>query len=86
MDKPTLVMIHGLVGSLRYFDPQARLSGATVIAEDLLGYGRQRDFPPDRLTLAAQADHLVDLHRAAERCERPARLVPRLQRGYIRRQ
>ncbi len=59
MDKPTLVMIHGLVGSLRYFDPQARLSGATVIAEDLLGYGRQRDFPPDRLTLAAQADHIA---------------------------
>ena len=59
MDKPTLVMIHGLVGSLDYFDPQARLSGATVIAEDLLGYGRQRDFPPDRLTLAAQADYVA---------------------------
>jgi pimeloyl-ACP methyl ester carboxylesterase len=59
MDKPTLVMIHGLVGSLRYFDPHTRLPGVNVVAEDLLGYGRHRDVPPQRLTLAAQAEHVV---------------------------
>jgi len=58
-DPPTLLMIHGLVGSLRYFDPQARLPRATVICEDLLGYGRHAGFPPDELTLAAQAEHVA---------------------------
>ncbi|HUU98354.1 MAG TPA: alpha/beta hydrolase [Phycisphaerae bacterium] len=59
MDKPTVIMVHGLVGSLRYFDLQARLGRATVVTEDLLGYGRQRDFPPDRLTLAVQAEYVA---------------------------
>lgn len=59
MGKPTLVMIHGLVGSLRYFDPQARLTGVSVVTVDLLGFGRHADVPPDRLTLAAQAEHVA---------------------------
>jgi pimeloyl-ACP methyl ester carboxylesterase len=58
MPKPTLIMIHGLVGSLRYFDPQAYLPDVCVIAEDLLGYGALADAPPQHLTLAAQADHV----------------------------
>jgi pimeloyl-ACP methyl ester carboxylesterase len=58
MDKPTLVMLHGLVGSLHYFDPQARLTGVSVVTVDLLGFGRHADVPPDRLTLAAQAEHV----------------------------
>lgn len=59
MDNPSLVMIHGLVGSLRYFNPQARMPDVRVIAEDLLGYGVLADVPPERLTLAAQADHVA---------------------------
>lgn len=58
-EPPTLLMIHGLVGSLRYFDPQAHLPRTTVITEDLLGYGRHAGFPPDELTLAAQAEHVA---------------------------
>jgi pimeloyl-ACP methyl ester carboxylesterase len=56
MENPTLIMIHGLVGSLHYFDPPARMPGISVITEDLLGYGRQSDVPPNRLTLAAHAE------------------------------
>ena len=59
MEQPTLLMIHGLVGSLHYFNPQGRLKGVTVVTEDLLGYGRLVDVPPGRLTLGAQADHVV---------------------------
>lgn len=59
MDRPTLFMIHGLVGSLYYFDPQARMAGVSVITEDLLGYGRHVDAPTDRLTLASQADYVA---------------------------
>ena len=61
MDRPTLLMIHGLVGSLHYFDPQARMPSVSVVTEDLLGYGRQIDVPLDRLTLGAQADHVARL-------------------------
>lgn len=59
MDQPTLLMIHGLVGSLHYFGPQARLGGVFVVTEDLLGYGRHVRVPSDRLTLAAQADYVT---------------------------
>jgi pimeloyl-ACP methyl ester carboxylesterase len=59
VDTPTLMMIHGLVGSLRYFNPQARMPNIRVIAEDLLGYGGLADVPPERLTLAAQADRVA---------------------------
>jgi pimeloyl-ACP methyl ester carboxylesterase len=59
MSRPTLVMIHGLIGSLQYFDPRKRLPGIRVMTEDLLGYGRHAAVPRDRLTLAAQADHIA---------------------------
>ncbi len=59
MNEPTLLMIHGIVGSLHYFDPQSRMPGVNVINEDLLGYGRYIDFGAERLTLAAQADHVA---------------------------
>jgi pimeloyl-ACP methyl ester carboxylesterase len=54
-----LVMIHGLVGSLRYFEPEKRLRNARVIAPDLLGYGEYQDAAPDSLTLHDQADHVI---------------------------
>lgn len=59
MYQSTLLMIHGLVGSLHYFDPQARMTDVSVVIPDLPGYGRQVEVPLDRLTLAAQADHVV---------------------------
>lgn len=53
------MLIHGLVGSLRYFDPQARLPQVEIVADDLLGYGRFTDTPAGQLTLAAQAEHVA---------------------------
>ncbi len=58
--KPPLVMIHGLIGSLDYFDPQSQISSAMVSAPDLRGYGSLRGVPVDSLTLAGQADHLIE--------------------------
>ena len=58
--KPTLVMIHGLIGSLAYFDPQSKIDSARVSTPDLRGYGSLRGVPADSLTLAAQVDHLVE--------------------------
>lgn len=59
MAKLTLVMIHGLVGSLDYFQPELRIVQGEVHTCDLLGYGRFRDAPSGRLTLSAQADHVA---------------------------
>ena len=59
MNNPRLVMVHGLVGSLHYFDPAARIGGARVQCCDLLGYGRYRNVDVAKLTLDAQADHLA---------------------------
>lgn len=59
MNKPRLLMIHGLVGSLDYFDPASRVSEARVETCDLLGYGSFREVGPARLSLATQAEHLA---------------------------
>ena len=59
MNKPRLLMIHGLVGSLDYFDPASRISEARVETCDLLGYGSFREVGPARLSLATQAEHLA---------------------------
>ena len=59
MDGPTLIMIHGLVGSLDYFDPQSRLPTVHVVTEDLLGYGMLADAPRNKLRLAEQANHIA---------------------------
>lgn len=60
MIQPLLVMIHGLVGSLRYFAPEQRITAARIAAWELLGYGSLRDIAADRLTLSAQVDYLAD--------------------------
>ncbi len=59
MGKPIVVMIHGLVGSLYYFDPRERISGAIVDTPDLLGYGRFRNAAATHLSIAEQAEHVV---------------------------
>ncbi len=56
---PTLVMVHGLLGSLDYFESAQRVVGAHVLTPDLLGYGCQRDADSRLLTLAGQADFLT---------------------------
>ncbi len=56
---PHLVLIHGLIGSLNYFDPQSRLTEAHIHTVDLLGYGTFRTHPMDKVTLAEQAQHVL---------------------------
>ncbi len=60
MTEPTVViMIHGLVGSLEYFHPAARIRRAEVRTIDLLGYGDFQNVAGDRLTLHQQAEHVA---------------------------
>ena len=58
-ERPTLVLIHGLVGSLDYFAPAERIPEARVLAPDLLGYGSRREVPTEDLSLAAQAERVA---------------------------
>jgi pimeloyl-ACP methyl ester carboxylesterase len=58
MGKPQLVMVHGLIGTLDYFDPASRIRRASVRCCELLGYGELRAPSAETLTLEAQADHL----------------------------
>ncbi|MDB5819161.1 MAG: alpha/beta hydrolase [Rhizobacter sp.] len=59
-----LVMIHGLLGSIDYFDPARYLDGLAVHTPDLSGYGTnpQADATIDAqpLTLSGQARHIAD--------------------------
>ncbi|MCH8965566.1 MAG: alpha/beta fold hydrolase, partial [Planctomycetes bacterium] len=63
-NKPSLVMIHGLIGSLDYFDAGERIGETRVAMPDLLGYGSRAGAPTCGLTLAGQAEHVVGLIRA----------------------
>ncbi len=60
MDRPTLLLVHGLVGSLHYFDPARRIRGAGVHTCDLPGYGALRDAPTSQLSLSHHADHVLE--------------------------
>ena len=55
-DKPTLIMIHGLVGSLNYFSPETRLTKVAAWTCDLLGYGTLQSVGRERLTLKSQVE------------------------------
>ena len=59
MEKPQLVLVHGIVGTLDYFDPATRITRADAHPIDLLGYGSHRFVDAARLTLSAQADHVL---------------------------
>lgn len=59
MSKPTLLLVHGLVGSLDYFDPARRITRASAHTCDLPGYGSLSSAPPDHLSLDYHADHVV---------------------------
>jgi pimeloyl-ACP methyl ester carboxylesterase len=71
-ERPALLMIHGLLGSSGYYDPQRYLPAVEVRTPDLLGYGSKRTVEQG-ITLEAQADEIVRLLR--EELERPAWLL-----------
>jgi pimeloyl-ACP methyl ester carboxylesterase len=53
-----LVVVHGLLGSGSYYDPQRRLPGLDVRTPDLLGYGAQRSVHAG-IELHAQAEEIA---------------------------
>lgn len=67
-----LLMIHGLLGSSGYYDPQRYLPQAEVHAPDLLGYGSKRTVEQG-IDLDGQADEIVRILR--EDVKRPAWLL-----------
>jgi len=69
-----LVMIHGLMGSLAYFSPAARLPDIVVHTPDLIGYGARRDDArAPTVTLAQQANAVLEY--LSERVEAPCWLL-----------
>lgn len=71
-DRPALVLIHGLLGSGSYYDPQALLPGLDVRTPDLLGYGSNRSID-EGIGLHAQATEIARVLR--EEVGRPAWLL-----------
>jgi pimeloyl-ACP methyl ester carboxylesterase len=67
-----LVMIHGLLGSSSYFDPQRLLPDLDVRTPDLLGYGSKRTIERG-IDLHGQADEIVRILR--EELRQPAWLL-----------
>ena len=81
MDTPSLLLIHGMAGSLDYFDPAARITNGNVHTFDLLGYGTLRDVSPDRLALQAQGEHVVSYLETD--CRTPAWLLGHSMGGAV---
>ena len=81
MRKTSLLLIHGLAGSLDYVEPTERITTATAHTPDLLGYGGMRDVSEDQLTLQAQAEH-VALHLETH-CQTPAWLLGHSMGGAV---
>lgn len=55
------VLVHGLIGTLSDCVLLGAFGPRPVLVPDLLGYGELTDVPPGRITLAAQAGHLLTL-------------------------
>lgn len=70
--KAPLVLIHGLLGSSRYYEPQRYLPHLDVRTPDLNGYGTKRTLEAG-IDLDAQADLVVKVLR--DEVERPAWLA-----------
>jgi pimeloyl-ACP methyl ester carboxylesterase len=81
MRQPTLLLIHGLAGSLDYVDPSFRIANADVRALDLLGYGGLRGVSDDRLTLRGQAEHVA--YHLETHCQTPAWLLGHSMGGAV---
>lgn len=71
-----MLMVHGLIGSLEYFEPRRPIGEGDVRAVDLLGYGALRY--DGRLTLQEQADHVT-----SHLPDRPAWLLGHSMGGAI---
>lgn len=56
--RPRLILIHGLLGSLTWFEPQRYLPGVDIVTPDLIGYGQRRS-EDAHITLAEQAAMLA---------------------------
>ena len=56
-----IVFIHGLIGTLQLPDMTAAFAPGRALAPDLLGYGTQREVPPEAIDLPAQVAHLQRL-------------------------
>ena len=54
-----MLMVHGLIGSLGYFEPGQRIGGEVVRPIDLVGYGTLPLARGQRPTLQRQAEHVV---------------------------
>jgi pimeloyl-ACP methyl ester carboxylesterase len=67
-----LLMIHGLLGSSSFYDPQSLLPELDVRTPDLLGYGANRSID-EGIDLHAQADDIVRILR--EEVGKPAWLL-----------
>ena len=64
-----------------YFDPSSRIANADVHTLDLLGYGGLRDVSDNRLTLRAQAEHVVSYLETD--CRTPAWLLGHSMGGAV---
>lgn len=71
-ERTPLVLIHGLLGSSGYYQPQRYLPRYDVRTPDLLGYGSRRSIDAG-IDLHAQADEIVRVLR--DEIKRPAWLV-----------
>lgn len=56
--RPQLLMVHGLLGGLDYFDPGGYLPGIDVHTPDMIGYGRRRS-EEEGIDLPSQAAALA---------------------------
>ncbi|WP_413674668.1 alpha/beta fold hydrolase [Massilia cellulosiltytica] len=56
--RPRLLLVHGLLGSLDYFEPRRYLPGVDLFTPDLIGYGQRRS-EDAHITLADQAAMLA---------------------------
>ncbi len=81
MARPDLLLIHGLAGSLDYFDPVDRIASADVQTLDLLGYGASCGASQDRLTLQAQAARTASY--LESHCRTPAWLLGHSMGGAV---
>jgi lipase len=57
--RPPILLVHGLIDSLRELVPVFAGRGAQAYAPDLLGYGAMRDVPAAEIGLRKQVDHLA---------------------------
>ena len=64
VESPPVVLLHGLFGWLDIPELLGALSSHEVLAPDLPGYGEQRTFPAEQVSLESQRDFVAALIRA----------------------